>query len=73
MNAKLEVILTQTFDHKPLATVNNLPGLYAELTPEQMRALAAALCEAARDCEAQPMHHKQFRQKKRVYEILITT
>ena len=69
MDTKLEVLLTQTFDRKPLATVSNLPGLNADLTPAQIRALAAALCLAAEECELQPMSFKHFRQKKRLYDI----
>lgn len=69
MERKLEVILTQTFDQRPLTTVSNLPGQYADLTPAQLRALAAALYMAARECEAQPMDPKHFRQKERSYEL----
>ena len=69
METKLEVVLTQTFDGKPLVAVDNLPGLNADLTPPQMRALAAALCMAAEECEMQPMGRKHFRRKKRMYEI----
>lgn len=69
MNTTFEVVLTQTFDRKPLATVSNFPGLDAELTPSQMRALAAALSLAAEECELQPMEHKHFRQKKRMYIV----
>jgi hypothetical protein len=71
MHTKLEVILTKTFDHRPLASVNNLPGVDADLTPAQMRALAAALYAVADECEQQPMDRKQFRQKKRMYDIMI--
>jgi hypothetical protein len=71
MDTKLEVTLTQTFDRKPLVTVSNLPGLNADLTPEQIRALVAALCMAAQECELQPMDHRHFRQKKRQYDIMI--
>jgi len=70
MDTKLEVILTQIFDRKPLVTVNNLPGLNADLTPSQIRALAAALCMAAEECELQPMGRKHFRQMKRMYDIM---
>jgi hypothetical protein len=70
MNTTIEVVLTQTFDRKPLATVIKLPGLDAELTPSQMRALAAALSMAAEECELQPMDRKHFRQRKRTYDIV---
>lgn len=71
MDKKLEVVLTQTFDHKPLVTVSNLPGPDADLTPSQLRALAVALCMAAEECELQPIGNKQVRQKKRIYDILV--
>ena len=51
MDKKLQVILTQTHDGKPLATVRNFPGLDADMTPEQMRAMAAELETAATECE----------------------
>lgn len=41
-----------THHPKPLAVVTNLPGFDAELTPDQLRLLAAALVRAADDCEA---------------------
>ncbi len=69
MDRKLEVVLTQTSDYKPLAMVSNLPGLDAELTPSQMRALASALSMAAEECELQPMDIKRFRRKKRMYIV----
>jgi hypothetical protein len=71
MDARLHVVLTQSFDHKPLATVRNLPGGDADLTPAQMRALSAALCAAADDCEMQPMDRRQFKQKNRMYDLMI--
>lgn len=69
MDSNLEVVLTQTSDQKPLATVSNLPGFDADLTPPQMRALAAALWRAAAECELQPMDRKHFIRKKRRYVI----
>ena len=63
----LDILLTQTRDNKPLATVRNLPGGDADMTPQQLRALASVLCAAADDCEAQPMSAKRFRQSKRAY------
>jgi hypothetical protein len=49
--ARLEITLTETHDKKPLVTVENLPGPGCDLTPRQLRALAAALYAAAYDCE----------------------
>jgi len=71
MDTRLNVLLTQTRDHKPLAQVCNLPGRDADLTPQQLRALAAALCSAADECEAQPMNAKRFTQRKREYLLHI--
>ena len=67
MDNRLDVLLTQTHDGKPLAMVRNLPGRDADLTPQQLRALAAVLCSAADDCEAQPMAIKRFSRRKREY------
>lgn len=36
----------------PLAIVYDFPGLFAEMRPAEMRRMAAALCQAADDCEA---------------------
>lgn len=69
MNTHLNVLLTQTRDHKPLVTVCNLPGLDADMTPQQLRAVAAALCSAADESEAQPMNTKHFMRRKREYFI----
>lgn len=67
MDKQLNVLLTQTHDRKPLALVRNLPGCDADMTPQQLRALAAVLCAAADECEAQPMNPKRFSQRKREY------
>lgn len=67
MDKQLNVLLTQTRDRKPLVLVRNLPGCEADMTPQQLRALAAVLCTAADECEAQPMTAKHFSQRKREY------
>lgn len=69
MDKQLNVLLTQTRDHKPLASVRNLPGYEADMTPQQLRTLAAVLCAVADECEAQPMSPKRFIQRKREYLI----
>jgi len=61
MDKHLDVEMTQTADRQPLAVVQNFPGLYAEMTPAQLRKLAARLCEAADECEDQPMDEKHFK------------
>lgn len=67
MHKQLNVLLTQTHDRKPLATVRDLPGCDADMTPQQLRALAAVLCTVADECEARPMTPKRFSQRKREY------
>ena len=69
MNKHLDVLLTQTHDRKPLALVRNLPGCDADMTPQQLRALASVLCTAADECETQPMNPKHFSQRKREYAL----
>lgn len=69
MDKELVVTLTRTFDGKPLAHIANFPGEGADLRPEQMRALAAALCLAADDCEARVMGPKSMQQMKRSYSL----
>ncbi len=47
----LTVTHTKTFDGRPLAVVDGLPGGGAELTSARMRALAAELLAGADECE----------------------
>ncbi len=54
MDKELEVRHTQSHDGRPVATVRNLPGYNADLTPAQMRSLAAGLLAAADECEKRP-------------------
>ena len=68
MDTKLNVVLTQTFDKKPLATIRNLPGKDADMTPSQMRALAQTLLDIAAACEKRPMG-KHFIRSERTFEI----
>lgn len=56
MDMNLAVSFQRTYLNGPLAVVHNLPGSDAELRPEELRALAAALLAAADDCEA---HHAE--------------
>ena len=69
---ELKVVLTQTVDRRPLATVENLPGSNADMTPSNMRALAAALCAVATECEAQPMDKRRFIRAVRRYQLSST-
>lgn len=72
MNNTLTVELAQTFDHRPLAIVDGLPGDYAELTPARLRALAAALERIAADAESRPLVRrsgKPMPAEQRVYPL----
>jgi hypothetical protein len=71
MDKDLRVQLSQTYDHKPLATVRNLPAPDSDLTPAQLRALAAALKKAATDCEAQALDAKHYRPTERSYPLIV--
>ena len=51
MDASLKVTHTKTANGKPLCTLHNLPGLDAELTPDQLFKLAFALMGAAFHCK----------------------
>ena len=52
MDTHLAVTLTRAYNRRPLAVVHNLPGQDAELYPDQLRALAAALVATADAAEA---------------------
>ncbi len=69
MDRELTVVLTQTYDLKPLAVVRNLPGLEAEMTPSQMRSLAKVLRVAAEECECRSMGKKAFMQVTKSYGL----
>ncbi len=70
MDKVLKVSHSQTRDGRPLATIRNFPGLDADLYPEQLRAMAAALLAAADDCTARKIDKKRFRQIERAYPLL---
>ena len=55
MSPRLNVTHTSTFDGKPLATVDGLPGGAADLTPAQLRALSSALAKVADECDNLPI------------------
>lgn len=73
MDKVLLVTMGQTFDGKPLATLRNLPGEGADMTPEQMRALSDALRDAAGDCESRTMDRSKFyfEGKTRSYDLSV--
>jgi hypothetical protein len=69
MTNALTVTLCQTFDRKPLAVVDGLPGGAAELTPGQLRALADALLRIAADAEARPMGARSYMRHRSLYPL----
>ena len=69
MKGTLAVTLCQTFDRKPLAIVDGLPGGCADLTPAQLRALADALLRIAADAEARPMGPRAYLRHQRTYAL----
>lgn len=68
MSRKLKATLCRTFDHKPLAVVDGLPGGDAELTPAQLRELAEGLLRIAFDAETRPMG-RDYRRLARDYDL----
>lgn len=68
MSPALTVKLCRTWDFKPLACVD-LPGAGAELRPEQLRQLAAALLQIDDDSEALPMSAKTYLEQRREYPL----
>jgi len=71
MQTKIIATLTQTRDRTPLASIRNLPGNDADLTPGQLRALARALNEIADSSEAMPMNGKHFTPRRREYDLIV--
>lgn len=69
MNTTLRVVLCQTHDQKPLASIDGLPGDGAELTPAQLRDLAATLVRIANDAEARPMRPRTYRRHVGEYAV----
>ena len=53
MNNELIVSHSKTHTGLPLVTLDGLPGGSADLTPDQLRALAAVLVRIAFDCDRQ--------------------
>ncbi len=69
MDSELVVLHTLTLDGAPMATIENFPGMDADMTPAQMRSLANALMIAANDCELMPSSVKNFRCQMRSYSL----
>jgi hypothetical protein len=68
MKTKLKATLCQTFDRRPLAVIDGLPGDDAELTPDQLRKLAEGLLRIAAETEARPMG-RDYRRLPREYDL----
>lgn len=65
----LSVKHTATFQGAPLVCFSDLPGPDAELTPAQIRALAATLLTIAEDCEAHARGIRRALDVRRDYPI----
>ena len=55
---------------KPLAILENMPGEGMEAYPEQLRQLAAALAQAAAECEARDTRARRFVEKASEYPLV---
>jgi hypothetical protein len=70
MTAALHAKLTRTYTGAPLAIVDGLPGgVGAELTPRQLRDLAAALVQIAADLEARPAARRHSMSERKDYPL----
>lgn len=65
----LAVKHTATFKGEPLVVFSDLPGNGAELTPAQIRALAAALRTIADDCEAHARGVRRAIDRRQTYPV----
>lgn len=65
------ITIKHTVDYRdrPLAAVVNFPGLDAELSPAQLRALSAARAAAADECEALAPETRRYGPERREYQI----
>lgn len=69
MLKKLEVTLTRDRHNKPLVVVESAIGNGMEVSPDRLRALAAALVKAADDADAKPTTPRHFAPIKREYAL----
>lgn len=65
----LEVILNQINNQHPYLTVQNFPGLHADMTIAQVRKMANALLEAADECDTKFKKDSHFPPLKRIYPL----
>jgi hypothetical protein len=69
MRNALTATLDRTAKQTPLVTLCGLPGEYADLTPAQLRTLAATLQRIAADAEAHPMTGRHYMPKRVSYPL----
>lgn len=65
----LAVKHTATHKGDPLVVFSDLPGPGAELTPAQIRKLAAALLTIADDCESHARSVRRYADRRREYPV----
>lgn len=65
----LAVRHTATHKGNPLVVFGDLPGVDAELTPAQIRALAEALLTIADDCEAHARGVRRAIDRRQIYPV----
>lgn len=69
MTNTLHATLTRTASGAPLVSLDGLPSDGADLTPVQLRALAATLERIAVDAEARPTAGKHHMSKRADYPV----
>lgn len=69
----LRVKHTVSYKADPLVCFSNLPGYDAEMTPAQIRTLAAALLQVASDCEALAETTRWYGPVRREYQLTQAT
>lgn len=68
-----DMVYTETRHHQPLVVVRNFPGLDAEFTPAQLRAMGKALLLAADESEARsPRDSKRKLTQKQNRRFMLT-
>jgi len=69
LKSTLDVKFCRTHDNKPLTIVDGLPGDYAALNPDELRAIANALLKIADDCKSIPMSKRTYNEQRASYKI----
>lgn len=72
MGPALHAQLTRCRHELPLVVVDGLPGDGAELRPDELRQMAAALLAIAADAEGLPTKGKRFLPVRRRYPVEVT-